>query len=139
MDHAHTTIAPGSLVRPSREGVFTLGNPGHLLFGGGLALVVIGSMLLVAGQSVATERVSAQGIMVRAVVTGIGALAAISLGLAALGGGGLFGGHAHTTPASAATPCASGSVHTHSHDDTGHHPHGTSIAVEAQGDDHCRT
>jgi hypothetical protein len=52
----------------AREGVFTLGNPGHVLFAGGLALVVIGSMLLVAGQATATKRAPGRKIMVRAMV-----------------------------------------------------------------------
>jgi hypothetical protein len=123
----------------AREGVFTLGNPGHLLFGGGLVLVVIGSMFLVAGQAVATKRLSAREIMVRAVVAGIGALATVSLGLAVLGGTGLSGGHSHATPASAATPCAEGIPHTHGHSDAGHHHPGTTDRVGAQNDDHCGT
>ncbi|MBI3976281.1 MAG: hypothetical protein HY334_07805 [Armatimonadetes bacterium] len=35
-----------------REGVFTMSNPGHALFAGGVALVVVGTILLLLGQAI---------------------------------------------------------------------------------------
>ena len=122
----------------AREGVSTLNNPGHGLFAAGLALVVVGSMLLVAGQTIAIERGSGRGIGGRAVVAGIGALAAVSIGLAVLGGTGLTGGHSHGTPAAAATPCEN--VSAHSHDDTRPNHHSSlTVEIGAHAHDHCQS
>lgn len=123
----------------AREGIFTIGNPGHMLFAAGLALVTVGSMLLVAGQSIATDRGTARVILGRAVVAGIGALAAISLGLAALGGTGLIGGHTHGTPAAAATSC--GNTPAHSHDISGpsHRHLDSTMPTAAHDHDQCQS
>jgi hypothetical protein len=73
----------------AREGVFTLTNPGHVLFAGGLALVVagIGMMLIGGGRA---GRVARFGLASVLAVLSAGALA-----LAATGEGGLSGGHSH--------------------------------------------
>ena len=72
----------------AREGVFTLTNPGHLLFAGGLALVVIGiGMILIGGGS---RRIVRYGSVSVLAVLSLGAFA-----LAATGEGGLSGGHSH--------------------------------------------
>jgi len=72
----------------AREGVFTLTNPGHLLFAGGLALVVVGLglMLLTAGRAGRSVRLAGAGVL--------GALAVGTLVLAANSEGGLSG-HPH--------------------------------------------
>jgi hypothetical protein len=123
----------------AREGVFTLSNPGHGLFAAGLALVVVGSMLLVAGETVTTERGSGRGIWGRAVVAGIGALAAVSIGLAALGGTGLAGGHSHGTPAAAATPCENVSAHSHGNGGPSHHHSDSTAQMGAHAHDRCQS
>jgi hypothetical protein len=72
----------------AREGVFTLTNPGHVLFAGGLALVVIGiGMILVGGGS---SRVVRYGSAAALTVLSLGAFA-----LAASGEGGISGRHSH--------------------------------------------
>ena len=102
----------------AREGVFTLTNPGHLLFAGGLALVVVGlGLMLVAGGRQA--RLLRYGSVATLGVLSIGALA-----LAATSEGGLFGGvhHMHTTEA----------IHVHD-DGTTHTPAQHEAFVENQG------
>ena len=123
----------------AREGVFTLSNPGHGLFAVGLALVVVGSMLLLAGQSTATERGSNRGIWGRAAIAGIGALATLSLGLATLGGTGPIGGHSHGTSAAAATACANVSAHSHADSGLSHHHTDSTVQMGAHDHDHCRS
>jgi hypothetical protein len=72
----------------AREGVFTLTNPGHLLFAGGLALVVIGiGLILIGGGSRRAVRYGSAAVLA---VLSLGAFA-----LAATGEGGLSGSHSH--------------------------------------------
>ena len=123
----------------AREGIFTLSNPGHGLFAVGMALLVVGSMLLVVGQTQAAEKGSDRGTLGRAVVAGIGALAVISVGLAALGGTGLTSGHSHGTPVAAAASCVNASAHTHDMSEPSHHHADLTVQMGPHDHDHCRS
>jgi hypothetical protein len=73
-----------------REGVFTLSNPGHVLFGGGISIIVVGALMYLAGRAYQSPRRAAF------VVAGVGlvALASTSFTLAASTGT-LLGAHHH--------------------------------------------
>jgi hypothetical protein len=92
----------------AREGIFTLSNPGHVLFGGGLVLVVVGlGLLLLAGGG--RSRVLRFG--------GAGALGALAVGallLVSTSEGGLTGhSHDHADAAGDTHIHADGTAHTH--------------------------
>jgi hypothetical protein len=74
----------------AQEGIFTMTNPGHVLFGGGIALAVTGLLLQIAfspGRSFATRLVPAAGLI---------ALSLLTVGFGASSEGGIGGGgHSH--------------------------------------------
>lgn len=105
----------------AREGIFTLTNPGHALFAGGLALAVLGLGLIILGdQPAAAGRSPRRTLLLRG--SALGALAALSIGslvLAASSEGGISG-HAHDAAV------------VHLHEDGTNHTHDAGEAV-AQG------
>jgi hypothetical protein len=90
----------------AREGIFTLSNPGHALFAGGLALVVAGLGILLLDGAGRGGRLWRSG----AIAT-LAALSLSAVALAAAGEGGLGGRHSHATDA--AHVHEDGTVHTH--------------------------
>ena len=74
----------------AEEGIFTLTNPGHVLFGGGIGLCVTGLLLQIAfapGRNFATRLIPAAGLI---------ALSLLTVGFGASSEGGLGGGgHSH--------------------------------------------
>jgi hypothetical protein len=79
-----------------REGVFTLSNPGHVLFGGGIVIIVVGALMYLAGGAYRSTRRAAFAI----VGVGLIALASTSFALAASTGT-LTGAHHHDETAAA--------------------------------------
>src|SRR5688572_31210983 len=75
----------------AREGIFSLTNPGHVLFGGGIALIVAGALMFFAGRALTTSHPLAFALPAVALAT----LATASFALAASAG--ILGGpeHAH--------------------------------------------
>ena len=118
-------LDPGLAVR---EGIFTLGNPGHALFAAGLALVSLGAGLFLLGRAVDRFPCSRlRRVVLLVPVAALVALAAAGVGLAATGDGGLIGDHDHdhsTTgravqeienPFAALEEAGHGDDHEHSH------------------------
>jgi hypothetical protein len=107
----------------AREGIFALTNPGHVLFGGGIAIIVTGALMFFAGKALTAPRPLAFAMPAAAMV----ALAAASFALAAstgtLGGPGHMheDGMAHTHDGSEAQHATQGTLH----------DHGTAINVSA--------
>ena len=98
----------------AREGVFALTNPGHVLFAGGLVLVVAGAGLMLLGGGRAARRTRV------GLASALAVLSAGALALAATGDGGLSG-HGHTETV-------------HVHEDGTTHTHDEHEAfVQAQG------
>jgi hypothetical protein len=99
----------------AREGIFTLTNPGHVLFGGGIALIVAGALMFFAGRALTTPRPLAFALPAVALAT----LATASFALAAATGtlGGPEHAHedgaAHTHDAQPEHMQEDGTVHTH--------------------------
>ena len=106
----------------AREGIFTLTNPGHVLFGGGIAIIVAGALMFFAGKALTTPRPLPFVLPAVAMAT----LAMASFALAASSG--TLGGpkHAHEE----------GTAHaheeTHVHEDGTVHTHEEHQAFEAQ-------
>ncbi len=73
----------------AREGIFSLTNPGHVLFGSGIAIIVAGALMYFAGRALTTPHPLAYALPAVAMVT----LAAASFALAASTG--TLGGPAH--------------------------------------------
>ena len=95
----------------AREGIFTLSNPGHALFAGGLALVIAGLGMMLIGGAGRGGRLLRSG----AVAT-LTALSLSAVTLAAISEGGLGGGHSHTTEEAHVRD--DGTEHTHEQQDT---------------------
>ncbi len=74
----------------AREGIFSPSNPGHVLFGGGIAVIVLGALMYLAGRAAESGRVLAYALPGIALIT----LASGSVGIAAATG--TLGGPAHT-------------------------------------------
>src|SRR3712207_5514441 len=83
----------------AREGIFTLTNPGHVLFGGGIAIIVTGALMFFAGRALITTRPLAFALPAVALAT----LATATFALAASTG--TLGGPEHVHE--------DGTVHTH--------------------------
>jgi hypothetical protein len=103
-----------------REGVFSLSNPGHVLFGGGIAIIVTGALMYLAGRAFEHQRRFA----FTAAAVGLVALASASMALAAgtgsLGGPGhhhdaatVSDGHTHEDPTNPANSKLPGVTHDH--------------------------
>jgi len=83
----------------AREGIFTLTNPGHVLFGGGIVIIVAGALMFFAGRALTTPHPLAFALPAVAMAT----LAMASFALAAATG--TLGGPKHVHE--------NGTVHTH--------------------------
>jgi hypothetical protein len=73
----------------AREGIFTLTNPGHVLFGGGIAIIVAGALMFFAGRALTSPRPLAFALPAVAMAT----LATVSFAVAASAG--TLGGPKH--------------------------------------------
>ena len=100
----------------AREGIFTLTNPGHVLFGGGIAIIVAGALMFFAGKALTTPHPLAFALPAVALAS----LATASFALAASTG--TLGGPEH--------PHEDGMVH--AHDDGTLHTDDEHQAFEAQ-------
>ncbi len=81
-----------------REGIFTLSNPGHITFAGGIAVIVLGALLYLAGRGFEAQR----KLVFAASAIGLVTLASASMALAA-GTGTLGGAHQHSAASSASS------------------------------------
>jgi hypothetical protein len=81
-----------------REGVFNLSNPGHVLFAGGIAVVVAGMTLFLLGRLAGWQgQRAARRTLLAVPPIALVALAAVSFGVAMASGSSLSGRHTHTT------------------------------------------
>jgi len=104
----------------AREGIFSLANPGHLLFGGGIAAIVAGALMFFAGRALTTARPLAFAMPAAALL----ALAAASFTLAASTGS--LGGAGHVHEDGMARLRGDGSVHMLDGSEAEHATHGAS-------------
>jgi len=91
----------------AREGIFALTNPGHVLFGGGIAIIVAGALLFFAGKALTTPHPLAFALPAVALAT----LATASFALAAATG--TLGGPEHVHEDGPMHVHEDGAVHTH--------------------------
>ncbi len=128
-----------------KEGVFSLTNPGHLLFAGGIAVIVLGILSFLIGKATASHQLSKMkkaGYL--AAITALMVLSMGSFAIASASGSGLTGEHQHshaeavnTVGGTSATPVTD-SGHTHNSPVAGTtpgHSHGsdtTSVTPEQQ-------
>jgi hypothetical protein len=118
-----------------REGIFTLANPGHVLFTGGIGMITLAALLYLGAQMLESRRLLVYG----AAAGGLTALAVASFALAATMGD--IGGHSHEA-AGAGHAHAAADGHAHAHMDgasslrTGSsalpgvtHDHGEALAI----------
>lgn len=91
----------------AREGIFALTNPGHVLFGGGIAIIVAGALMFFAGRALTSPRPLAFALPAVALAT----LATASFALAAVTG--TLGGPKHVHEDGIGQTHDDGMVHTH--------------------------
>lgn len=91
----------------AREGIFTLTNPGHVLLGGGIAIIVAGALMFFAGRALTTSHPLAFALSAAAMAT----LATASFALAASTG--TLGGPKHVQEDEMVHTHDDGTVHTH--------------------------
>jgi hypothetical protein len=91
----------------AREGIFTLTNPGHVLFGGGIAIIVAGALMFFAGRGLASPRPRLYLLPATAMTT----LALASFALAASTG--TLGGPSHEHEDAIVHEHDDGTQHTH--------------------------
>ncbi|HEV8339877.1 MAG TPA: hypothetical protein VGR25_09520 [bacterium] len=94
-----------------REGIFTMSNPGHILFAAGVALVVAGSVLLLLAQALRRSGSTLARRVVAVAASGaLVALSALTFTATVAGQDGQAAGHVHSH---AAPQMADGSGHQH--------------------------
>jgi len=101
-----------------KEGIFTLVNPGHLLFAGGIAVIVLGILFFLVGKAKETKQISKmKKIGYVATIAGLIVLAIGSFAIASASGSGLTGDHHHEadgTASGAGTNPVADAGHNHS-------------------------
>jgi hypothetical protein len=108
----------------AREGIFALTNPGHVLFGGGIAIIVAGALMFFAGKALTTRHRLAFALPAVAMM----ALATASFALAASTG--TLGGPSHVHEGS--SDHAHDGQPAHVHEDGAVHTHDEHQEFEAQ-------
>ncbi|MGH2610865.1 MAG: hypothetical protein ACRDHF_17425, partial [Tepidiformaceae bacterium] len=106
----------------AREGIFTLTNPGHVLFGGGIAIIVAGALMFFAGKGLTSHRPRVYLLPATAMTT----LAIASFALAASTG--TLGGPGHEHEDGMVHEHDDGTLHTHDE-------HQEFLAQQAEGID----